>query len=132
MNPFETYQKIVNSITTYDERKCSRIMLEHIGYENRITLEELTRSLFGAMTANNERKTRLILETLVSHYRLPVCATSGIAGRWLAANREEIESTARDLESRIPDIQERARALRSCVLPAVVREHDPAQQPNLF
>lgn len=60
MNPQDYYKRLIASITEDDVRRVAEVMAEHIGEENRITLQNLV-----ALTKLNERTVRVILNTLV-------------------------------------------------------------------
>ena len=65
MNPSEYYKRLIASITEDDVRRVAEVMAEHIGEENRITLQNLV-----ALTKLNERTVRVILNTLVVEFGL--------------------------------------------------------------
>lgn len=124
MNPVEFYVTLLASIQEEDIQRVARIMLDHIGEERAINLPDLVRQSFGEYNTSTERKTRLVLEDLVTKYRLPIGAISGKAGRWLCANAEEVSRVVSDLESRRDATNNRIHSLRTAHIPAA-----PAQQP---
>ena len=126
MTPRETYERIINSITDMDTRKLAREMSYHVGKDNRITKAELIIFMFGKVSDTNDRKVRLIVSDLVTNYHYPICTLSGVGGYWLAETRDEAIESAQDIESRIPDMVDRAKALRMCDLPAVLPEQRAA------
>ena len=122
MNPNDYYKRLIASITEDDVRRVAEVMAEHIGEENRITLQNLV-----ALTKLNERTVRVILNTLVVEFGIPIGAFSGRAGRWICANKRELDTVIADLESRATALHERANALRRAQLPS-----SDAQQEYLF
>ena len=78
MNPQDYYKRLIASITEDDVRRVAEVMVNHIGEENRITLQNLV-----ALTKLNERTVRVILNTLVVEFGIPIGAFSGRAGRWI-------------------------------------------------
>lgn len=122
MNPQDYYKRLIASITEDDVRRVAEVMAEHIGEENRITLQNLV-----ALTKLNERTVRVILNTLVIEYGIPIGAQSGRAGRWICANKRELDTVIAELISRATALHERANALRRAQLPS-----SDAQQEYLF
>ena len=120
MNPKDHYQKIIQGITDIDARRVARALTAHIGKENSIDKRTLVMFIYGKYTSTTERQVRDIVADLVTNYRYPVCTSSSTGGYWIAANKDEAIEAARDIESRITDLSDRAKALRSCDLPAVL------------
>ena len=79
MTPRDYYRKLSHDITDGEIRLVAFTMADYVGEDNAVRLEDLCK-----LTSMDERKVRMILERLVTEYRLPVCAHSGKAGRWLA------------------------------------------------
>ncbi len=117
MNPSEYYKRLIASITEDDVRRVAEVMAEHIGEENRITLQNLV-----ALTKLNERTVRVILNTLVIEYGIPIGAQSGRAGRWICANKRELDTVIADLESRANETRNRVNALRVATIPNTLYE----------
>ena len=113
MNPSDYYKRLIASITEDDVRRVAEVMVNHIGEENRITLQNLV-----ALTKLNERTVRVILNTLVIEYGIPIGAQSGRAGRWICANKRELDTVIAELISRATALHERANALRRVQLPS--------------
>lgn len=132
MNPQDYYKRLIASITEDDVRRVAEVMAEHIGEENRITLQNLV-----ALTKLNERTVRVILNTLVVEYGIPIGAQSGRAGRWICANQRELDTVVADLESRANETKNRIRALRVATIPSELATYTPdttqrTPQPYLF
>jgi len=115
MNPREYYLLLTASITDDDIRRVADCMAEHIGADNAVRIEDLSERV-----GMHERQVRDILATLVKQYRLPVCASSGGAGRWIAANEDERWRSIRDLDSRIKELYERREALLTAKIPSTM------------
>lgn len=117
MDPRAWYENLLRSITDQDVQRVGKILLDHIGEENAISLASLARGAFGKFDGATERKTRVILERLATQHRLPVGAHSGKPGRWLCASEAETQKVIADLEARKRALDERVRALRSAAAP---------------
>ena len=127
MNPQDYYKRLIASITEDDVRRVAEVMAEHIGEENRITLQNLV-----ALTKLNERTVRVILNTLVVEFGIPIGAFSGRAGRWICANKRELDAVIAELTSRANKMNKRANALRRAVLPKTAEPQQTAlfEQPK--
>lgn len=132
MDPSEFYKSLIASITEEDTQAVARIMANHIGASNLISLQDLTVQTFGEYTTSTERKTREILEDLTVNYHMAVCSVSGKPGRWLASSEDEREAAARELEARGRNTLERARALRMAVVPGKEPTFQKTRQPSLW
>ena len=119
MNPNDYYKRLIASITEDDVRRVAEIMARHIGEENRVSIQSLV-----AQTKLNERTVRVILNTLVVEYGIPIGAQSGRAGRWICANKRELDTVIADLESRATETKNRADALRMATIPSALYEQD--------
>ena len=67
MTPRDYYRKLSHDITDSEIRFVAFTMADYIGEDNAVRLEDLCKLL-----AMEERKVRMILERLVTEYRLPV------------------------------------------------------------
>lgn len=132
MNPSEFYHDLITSIKEDDVYTIANILADHVGQENAITLKDLAVKAFGEFTVSTERKTRELLEQLTKDHHLPVCSFSGKSGRWLAANDEEKENAAAELEARGRNTLERARALRLSVVPAKTLKRERETQMSMW
>lgn len=140
MKPDEYYKKLIAEITDDDVRKVARVMAEHVGEENAITLKSLClkagffkQSDSGAISYD-ERKTRVILNTLVVEYGIPIGAFSGRAGRWICVNSGEVDRVVADLQSRVNETKARINALRLATIPAELDDAGSLEPlaPTLF
>lgn len=127
MNPQDYYKRLIASITEDDVRRVAEVMAEHIGEENRITLQNLV-----ALTKLNERTVRVILNTLVVEFGIPIGAHSGKDGRWIIDNKAEMDAVIAELTSRANKMNKRANALRRAVLPKTAEPQQTAlfEQPK--
>jgi len=112
MTPRDYYRKLSHDITDAEIRFVAITMADYIGEDNAIRLEDLCKLL-----AMDERKVRMILERLVTEYRLPVCAHSGKAGRWLARTYEDATVTQAEHYARAAAEKRRGDAYNSCHYP---------------
>ena len=120
MNPNDYYKRLIASITEDDVRRVAEIMARHIGEENRVSIQSLV-----AQTKLNERTVRVILNTLVVEYGIPIGAQSGRAGRWICANKRELDTVIADLESRATETKNRINALRVATIPSELATYTP-------
>ena len=129
MNPNDYYKRLIASITEDDVRRVAEVMVNHIGEENRITLQNLV-----ALTKLNERTVRVILNTLVIEYGIPIGAFSGRAGRWICATQQELDMVISDLQSRVNETKARINALRLATIPAELDRVEKLETvaPTLF
>jgi len=108
----EHYRKLISEIPFGVERKVFQTLCLHVGEENAISLRDLAILTFGHPTDYRllhgervynfddvERKTRKVIETLRREYRIPVMSNSGKAGRWLAADADELATTVAEMEA---------------------------------
>jgi len=127
MNPRDYYRKLSHDITDAEIRFVALVMSDYIGEDNAIRLEDLCKLL-----AMDERKVRMILERLVTEYRLPVCAHSGKAGRWLARTYEDATVTQAEHYARAAAEKRRGDAYNICNYPPEDVNKIEVIQPPLF
>ncbi len=127
MNPHEYYRKLSYYITDVEIRAVAEIMCDHIGEDDAIRLEDLCK-----LTKMDERKVRMILERLVTEYRLPVCAHSGKAGRWLARTYEDAKVTQAEHYARAAAEKRRGDAYNRCQYPPEETGEIKPVQPALL
>lgn len=132
MNPSDFYRSIVSTIEERDIKKVAEFMLSHIGENQAVDLSTIAEEVFGEFNPSVERKLRLILEDLTTHYNMPIGAYSGKAGRWLCQDHEEIQRVVADLERRVSSTNDRIRALRMANLPAQMPHIDAPRQQSLW
>jgi DnaD/phage-associated family protein len=80
MKPEEWYRELISTITEPDVKRMASIMLSHVGEENAIELRQIALEAFGEYTTATERKTRIILERLVTEHGFAIGAYSGKSG----------------------------------------------------
>lgn len=130
--PREFYERLIADIDDADVRKVAAVMLQHIGEDHLITLDDLTRQAFGEFTQSTERKTRLILARLVTDHHMPIGAYSGKAGRWLCADEEELNRVIMDLTARHNETGNRIHSLRLSKVPPKEPKFEKAVQNSLW
>lgn len=115
------------------ERNIFGILQNHIGKENRITLEDLSIRALGVYNTSTERQVREAIETLRAKFRVPVLSVSGVSGRWLARDKKEIEETLREMESRRTNLDQVIRSLRQAQVPTPTPDFNRRlpEQPRL-
>ena len=127
MNPRDYYRKLSHDITDAEIRLVALTMADYVGEDNAIRLEDLCK-----LTSMEERKVRMILERLVTEYRLPVCAHSGKAGRWLARTYADAAVTQAEHYARAVAEKRRGDAYNSCHYPPKQAEELREVQPALL
>lgn len=132
MDPSKFYGELVDEIKDVDLRIAARTLSYHVGEDHAVTIEALSVAVFGAATANDVRKTRLVLERLIEQHGFPVCSHSGKSGRWLPGTKEEILKAAQEREDRAVKLMASAKKLRSAPLPAKLPLIGEEAQPGLF
>jgi hypothetical protein len=115
MKPEEWYRELISTITEPDVKRVASIMLSHVGEENAIELRQIALEAFWEYTTATERKTRIILERLVTEHGFAIGAYSGKSGRWLCKDDEEIQRVILDLQARKKSLDERISALRTAM-----------------
>lgn len=120
MKPDEYYKtEVLAKVREPELRRVARVMAEHIGEDNAITLEQLCRQ-----TGLADRQTRLALEVLTKNYGVPIGSYSGKSGRWIIADEAEMGKVVAELISRATALHERANALKRARLP----QGEPVQE----
>ncbi len=116
MTPTDFYQRII--LTTPEDLpdKVFRVLTRHVGIDNRITKDALSRELFGKYTESTDRQLREMFEVLKNEH-IPVCSNSKVKGVWLAANRQERDECFAELQGRINNMQKAANGLRDAKVP---------------
>ncbi len=99
------------------ERQVLYILSLHKGKENRISRWELVEKIFGPQAAANrsnnnpfDRKIREIIASYRDTYL--IVSSSGVAGYWLAADMEDVETIAQEYVDRSREMEQHARDLR--------------------
>lgn len=127
MTPRDYYRKLSHDITDAEIRLVALVMSDYIGEDNAIRLEDLCK-----LALMDERKVRMILERLVTEYRLPVCAHSGKAGRWLARTYGDAKVTQAEHYARAAAEMRRGDAYNSCQYPPEETGEIKPAQPALL
>ena len=122
------YHQLRASITDDHIRKVFDVLLEHVGQDNAINIDDIAHAVYQSRGDNAVRKARDVIEILRTDYRIPVCSTSGKTGRWLAASEEEKEMCIRDYAARLESTQKVINALRAAKVPAS-SELRPVEKP---
>lgn len=126
-DPRAYYINLCKDIDDDFRRKLVRFMAEHgfIGKKNRITRRDLAVSLLGKHTPLTDRKIRKAKEGA------PILSTSGKAGYYLPASRDEIDAYVQENINRINALQQNNRVALKVKLPYnLPPTHTP--QPRLW
>ena len=110
------YELLRESITDADCQIAFHLLLDHIGYENRISIEDIAQVMYGSRRDTATRKARDVVELLRS-CGIAVCSSSGKSGRWLASTEEEKEECLADFYARRSSIDAVIKALEKAVVP---------------
>ena len=100
------------------EYQVRNILADHKGRQNRISRWQLVEMIFGREAAlirsNNNGYDRRI-RNVIEKYRETdlIVSSSGVAGYWLAADMNDIETIAAEYVSRSREMEEKARRLRA-------------------
>lgn len=131
------YERLLLEVTPGLKRDIMRVLVDHIGADNRISREDLIRramhgsSVFAKITDSDDRKLRLAIAELQQE-GYPILSDSAEGGRWLALP-DEIEAYIGELESRIEKLREKILALRRGESKMVwVEPEKPPMQGRLF
>jgi hypothetical protein len=99
------------------ETQVRTILLSHKGKENRISRWQLVEMVFGREAAANrsngngyDRRIREVIEKWRDHDL--IVSSSGVAGYWIAADLDDVETIASEYVSRSREMEEKARNLR--------------------
>lgn len=109
----ETFDKTDEEI----EREVRHILSYRKGKQNLISRWELVERIFGRQAAanrsNNNPFDRKIREVISAYRDIDlICSSSGAAGYWLAADMNDIEELAKELDKRAKDMLAQASHLR--------------------
>lgn len=132
------YERLLLEVTPGLKREIMRVLLDHIGANNRISRKDLLTAvfhnkpeLFARITDAEDRKLRLAIAELQQE-GYPILSDSAEGGRWLALP-DEIEAYVAELESRIEKLREKILALRQGEHKMVwVEPEKPPMQGRLF
>lgn len=99
------------------ETRVRAILLTHKGKENRISRWQLVEEVFGREAAANRSNNNLYdkrIRDAISKWRDHdlIVSSSGVAGYWIAADMDDVETIASEYVSRSREMEEKARNLR--------------------
>lgn len=126
------YELLKASITDKDCLRAFDFLCQHVGEQNKVSIERIALHLFASSGDNAIRKARDIVELLRTDYGVPVCSSSGRAGRWLAANEDEKQTCLADFYARRASIDAVIKALERAAVPAPARLGEPPKQLGLW
>lgn len=107
----KVYDEILASMSNGDERAIYAMLVNHIGKSNRITKEELARSVYGKYNPTTDRKVRVAISRMRFNGKL-ICSDSGSAGYYLPETEAEVNEMIAELSSRCQDMFEQVRQLQ--------------------
>ena len=129
MTTIRFYDKIIARLPQGLEANVLRVLLAHVGAENAISLDELTQTVLDTSNPTSDRQVREAIERL-RRRGIPVLSESGRAGRWLAANREELARCVAEMQTRAGTLQQTIAALRRASVP--FDEQKPQHQLRIW
>lgn len=117
MSTTQFYDEILADIPDGLERDVLNTLMQHVGETNKITLKALTVEILGDFSSTTERQVREVIERL-RRKGVAIISESGKAGRWLAANKSELDACVSEMEARHRNLGEVIRSLRLAQIPA--------------
>lgn len=107
----QIYEQILASMAGSDERAIYAVLVNHVGADNRISKEEIGRTVFGKYNTTVDRTIREHVENMRMNGHL-ICSDSGAAGYYLPANLEDVDNIVCELESRARRLFEESRMMK--------------------
>lgn len=129
MKPREYYENLIEKMPAGAERAVFRVLSHHIGLANAIQKADAIAGCAKLGTHfQDERQFRLIVVKLRKH-KIPVCASSGESGYYLAANLEEYrEFRGREYVKKIIDMHETVNAMDETIKSMFAAEYAAYQK----
>lgn len=125
------YDEILADIPDGLERNVLSALMQHIGERNKIALKMLTIEVLGEFTSTTERQVREVIERL-RRKGVAVISESGKSGRWLAADKSELEACVLEMEARHRNLGEVIRSLRQAQIPVRPLKQSPSVRQITF
>jgi hypothetical protein len=88
------------------------ILVFHVGADNAISKEELSRRMFGKYTSSTDRQIRDAVAELVIFFDEPIVTNTVTGGFYYAATADEIDANIADLDARSKQLDARREGLR--------------------
>lgn len=126
------YETILATIPESLARDIFHVMLDYVGVENPILIDDLARRVLGKATSTTIRQTREALETLRRDHHIPVISQSGKAGRYLAATEEEKDNFVVEMQARANSLLAEIDSMKKAQIPVVSPFDLPVAQLSLF
>jgi len=106
------YELILSRMAGSDERAVYAVLVSHVGAENRITREQLSRKVFGKYNASVDRTVRKHISNMRMNGRLICSDSGGSGGYYLPETIAEVDNLITELESRANRLYEESRMMR--------------------
>ena len=87
------------------------ILIHHVGVENAITKEDISKQLFGKYTDSHDRQIRDAVAELVIFWDEHIVSNTSGGGFYYARTTDELEQNIADIQSRIDQLAARRDAL---------------------
>ena len=104
MNPRMFYEKLSSEIDDEDVAKLLRVLINHVGKENKIDRRSLVNAMYGKYNTSTWRKMRMAKARLIKKEfwfgKISICSSSGEGGYWIALDEEDRESYVAESGSR--------------------------------
>jgi len=139
------YDSLIQSMPEGLPRQVYSVLSRHVGEGSKITLPALVDAVFGPCPtvldagqrktwySTRERQVRETIETLRRDKRIPILSESGKSGRWIAADREELNACLNELRARHTSLGDMIRSLSQAIVPGNEPEFkQPAKQVGLW
>lgn len=123
-DPYTYYFTLCDEVDDELQDQMALYMIRngYIGFENRVSREELAVALLGKFTPRNDRKIRKAKEELVKKGML-ILSSSGSPGYYLPAFQDEVDDYVREVLNRINSLQKSIQSAKRIKLPYRQPDH---------
>jgi len=105
------YEEILLEMAGSDERAVYAVLVSHVGADNRISREQLGRTVLGKYNTTIDRTVRKHISNMRMNGHL-ICSDSGSGGYYLPSSRKEVDDMTAELESRAYRLLEESRMMK--------------------
>lgn len=104
MNPRTFYEKLSSEIDDEDVTKLLRVLINHVGKENKIDRCSLVEAMYGKYNTSTWRKMRMAKARLIKKEfwfgKISIGSSSGEGGYWINLNEEDRQPCVAESASR--------------------------------
>lgn len=87
-----------NEVKEPELKRTLIVMADHIGKDNPILIGELAQLIYDDPKCERQSRDDVLL--LRDVYEIPIGSNSGVAGRWIVIDPEDLHHTANEIDSR--------------------------------